>query len=252
MKIKTRHESGRYLYAITDAVEHPVYGDIGINGAAVYAVSQGPVAAVVSDITDKRIRPERKNLAAHNAVVKRLMEDTTILPVAFGTIADSPQAVREILSDHRDAFVEQLNRVRGKVEMGLRVAWDVPNIFEYIVNRHPELAALRDGVMGKQRGPSQEDKIELGRLFDRLLTQEKERHTEAVVEVLAPHCVDIEQNRPREEREVMHLACLVDRDAQKGFEDGVFEAAKRFDNNFAFDFNGPWAPHHFVHVALEV
>ena len=37
----------------------------------------------------------------------------------------------------------------------------------------------------------------------------------------------------------MHLACLVDRDAQKGFEDGVFEAAKRFDNNFAFDFNGP-------------
>ena len=67
-----------------------------------------PVAAVVSDITDKRIRPERKNLAAHNAVVKRLMEDTTILPVAFGTIADSPQAVREILSDHRDAFVEQL------------------------------------------------------------------------------------------------------------------------------------------------
>ena len=252
MKIKTRHESGRYLYAITDAVEHPVCGDIGINGAAVYAVSQGPVAAVVSDITDKRIRPERKNLAAHNAVVKRLMEDTTILPVAFGTIADSPQAVREILSDHRDAFVEQLNRVRGKVEMGLRVAWDVPNIFEYIVNRHPELAALRDSVMGKQRGPSQEDKIELGRLFDRLLTQEKERHTEAVVEVLAPHCVDIEQNRPREEREVMHLACLVDRDAQKGFEDGVFEAAKRFDNNFAFDFNGPWAPHHFVHVALEV
>ena len=252
MKIKTRHESGRYLYAITDAVEHPVRGDIGIDGAAVYAVSQGPVAAVVSDITEKRIRPERKNLAAHNAVVKRLMEETTVLPVAFGTIATSPKAVRNILKENSDAFVEQLDRVRGKVEMGLRVAWDVPNIFEYMVNRHPELAALRDSVLGKQRGPSQEDKIELGRLFDRLLTQERERHTEAVVEVLAPHCVDIEQNQPREEREVMHLACLVDRDAQKGFEDGVFEAAKLFDNNFAFDFNGPWAPHNFVEVTVEV
>lgn len=250
MKIETRHELGRYLYAITDAVEHPVCGDIGINGAAVYAVSQGPVAAVVSDVTDRRIRPERKNLAAHHAVVKRLLEDTTVLPVAFGTIADSPQAVRDILKKNSNAFVEQLGRVRGKVEMGLRVAWDVPNIFDYIVNRHPELAALRDEVMGKQRGPSQEDKIELGRRFDRLLTQERERHTEAVVEVLAPHCVDITQNQPREEREVMHLACLVNRDAQKGFEDGVFEAAKRFDNHFAFDFNGPWAPHHFVHVAL--
>ncbi len=242
---------GKYLYAIVAGSGDRTYGPIGINGGVVHTLSHGSVAAVVSDITEKRIRPERKNLAAHNAVVKRLMEDTTILPVAFGTLADSPLAVRNILKKHSAAFVEQLDRVRGKVEMGLRVTWDVPNIFEYFVNRHRELAELRDSVLGKQRGPSQEDKIELGRRFDRLLTQERERHTEAVVEVLAPHCVDIEQNQPREEREVMHLACLVDRDAQKGFEDGVFEAAKLFDNNFAFDFNGPWAPHHFVDVALE-
>ena len=252
MRLKTNQGGARYVYAITDGVEHPVYRDIGIDGAAVYTIPEGPVAAVVSDMTEKRIRPERKNLAAHHAVVKRLMEDTTVLPVAFGTIADSPQAVRKILKENSDEFVEQLERVRGKVEMGLRVAFDVPNIFEYMVNHHPELAALRDSVLGKQHGPSQLDKIELGRLFDRLLAEDRERRTEAVVEVLAPHCVDITQNQPREEREVMHLACLVDRDAQKGFEEGVFEAAKLFDNNFAFDFNGPWAPHHFVHVAVEV
>lgn len=252
MKLNTRHEAGRYLYAIADAVEHPVWGDIGVNGAAVYTISQGSVAVVVSDVTENRIRPERKNLVAHHAVVKRLMEETTVLPVAFGTIADSPKAVREILKENSGTFVDQLDRVRGKVEMGLRVTWDVPNIFEYFVNRHPQLAELRDSVLGNQRGPTQEDKIELGRLFDRLLAQDRERHTEAVIEVLAPRCVDIRQNQPREEREVMHLACLVERNAKKGFEDGVFEAAKLFDNSFAFDFNGPWAPHHFVGVALEV
>lgn len=243
---------GKYLYAIVDGLGDRTYGPIGINGGVVHTLSHGSVAAVVSDMTDKRVRPERKNLAAHHAVVKRLMEETTVLPVAFGTLADSPLAVRNILKKNSDVFVEQLDRVRGKVEMGLHVTWDVPNIFEYMVNRAPELAALRDSVLGKQRGPSQEDKLDLGRLFDRLLTQERERHTEAVLETLAPHCVDITQNAPREEREVMHLACLVEGDAQKGFEDGVFEVAKLFDNNFAFDFNGPWAPHHFVHVALEV
>ena len=207
---------------------------------------------MVSDIAGNRIRPERKNLVAHHAVVKLLMEQTTVLPVAFGTIADSPKAVREILSENSAAFVEQLDRVRGKVEMGLRVNWDVTNIFEYFVNRHPELAELRDNVLGKRRGPTQEDKIELGRLFDRLLAQDRQRHTEAVTDVLAPHCADIKENLPREEREVMHLACLVERNARKGFEDGVFEAAKLFDNSFAFDFNGPWAPHHFFSVALEI
>lgn len=251
MTHKAKQFGGRYLYAITDAAADGVGGTIGVNGTLVYVIPEGPVAAVVSNIAEKRIRPERSKLSAHHGVVKRLMADTTVLPVAFGTIADSLQAVRNILQENRDAFVEQLNRVRGKVEMGLRVTWDVPNIFEYMVNRCPELAALRDEVMGKQRPPSQEDKIELGRLFDRLLAQERERHTEAVVEVLAPHCVEITQNQPREEREVMHLACLVERDAQKRFEEGVFEAATLFDNHFAFDFNGPWAPHHFVNVAIE-
>ena len=36
----------------------------------------------------------------------------------------------------------------------------------------------------------------------------------------------------------------------KGFEQGVFEAANRFDSHYAFDFNGPWTPHNFVEVDL--
>ena len=251
MNIETRAEPGHYLYAIADATEHqPDYGKIGINGAAVYVISQGSIAAVVSDISEKRIRPERKNLAAHNNVIKRLMEETTVLPVAFGTIAESNKALLKTLKENRHTFAEQLNLVRGKVELGLRVNLDVPNIFEYMVNRHQELADLRDAVIGKQHGPSQTDKIEMGRLFDHLLTQDREQHAETVMEVLSPRCVEIKQNPSREEKEVMHLACLVERGAQKNFEDGVFDAAKQFDNNFSFDFNGPWAPHHFVSVAL--
>ena len=91
----------------------------------------------------------------------------------------------------------------------------------------------------------------MGRLFDHLLMQDREQHTEAVMAALAPCCVEIKQNQPRDEKEVMHLACLVERDTQKEFEDGVFEAAKRFDNNFSFDYNGPWAPHHFVSLVLQ-
>jgi hypothetical protein len=44
----------------------------------------------------------------------------------------------------------------------------------------------------------------------------------------------------------MNLACLVRREAQEEFSAGVFAAAKLFDNNFAFDYSGPWAPHNFV------
>ena len=253
MNIASLLEPGHYLYAIADTVELPpaYFGNIGINGAPVYQISQGSMAAVVSNISEKKIRPERKNLAAHNVVIKRLMENATVLPVAFGTIAASNQALMHILKQNSSTFSEQLDRVRGKVELGLRVVLDVPNIFEYMVGRHPDLAELRDDMVGKQHGPTQNDKIEKGRLFDHLFTQDRELHTETVMEVLGPRCVEIRQNPTREEKEVMHLACLVERGAQKAFEDGVFEAANRFDNNFSFDFNGPWAPHHFVSMALQ-
>jgi len=41
------------------------------------------------------------------------------------------------------------------------------------------------------------------------------------------------------------------RDAQEAFSAGVFAAAKFFDNNFSFDYSGPWAPHNFVDLDLE-
>ena len=244
-------DTGFYLYAIADATAPINYPGLGINGATVYTIAFGAIAAVVSDIAEKRIRPERKHLSMHHAVTKRMMEDTTVLPVSFGTIADSAKALSGIIKVNRKTFVEQLDRVRGKVEMGLRVMLDVPNIFEYLVSRHQELADLRDEMRGKPHGPTQNDKIELGRRFDQLLTQDRERHTETVLAVLGPHCVEIKQNPVHEEREVMHLACLVDRGAQKEFEDGVFEVANKFDNNFSFDFNGPWAPHNFVSISLS-
>jgi hypothetical protein len=141
--------------------------------------------------------------------------------------------------------------VAGKVEMGLRVAWDVPNIFEYFVNTHAELRLARDRLVGARHEFTQEEKIELGRMFDRLLHDDREDHTRKVERVLARVCVEFKPNPCRNEHEVMNLACLVRRERSEEFSAGVFTAAKLFDNNFSFDYSGPWAPHNFVDLDLE-
>jgi hypothetical protein len=252
MAARAQARSGRYLYAIVSGSGERRYGFAGINGAPVYTISNGRVAAVVSDVPDEKIRPERRHLAAQQAVFRELLSKEAMLPMAFGVIADGPQAIKKILSRNQEAFLQQLRRVAGMVEMGLRVSLDVPNIFEYFVNTHPELRAARDRLLGSYRTPSQEDKIELGRLFDRLLQDDREAYTEKVEEILSHYCQEIKRNQCRHEGEVMNLACLARHDAQDRFEEGVFAAAKLFDNNFTFDYNGPWAPHNFVEVDLEL
>ncbi len=246
-------QEGRYLYAIVSGPGERQYEFAGINGASVYSIGNGKVAAVVSDIPNDRIRPERRHLAAQQAVLKGLLATSdSMLPMAFGIIADGPKAIQKILSHNHEAFLRQLRRVAGMVEMGLRVSWDVPNIFDYFINTHPDLRATRDRFLGPFGNPSQEDKIELGRLFDRLLNEDREAYTDQVEEILSQYCQELKRNKCRSEAEVMNLACLVRKEGQDRFEAGVFEAAKLFDNNFTFDYNGPWAPHNFVELELKL
>lgn len=248
---KTAIPLGQYLYAVIDCDQERVFDWSGMDGAAIRALTDGRLAAVVSEVPNAKIRPERRRLAAHHEVLKRLREQFTVLPAAFGVIAESPTAVHHILVRNRDAFLEQIGRVAGKVEMGLRVSWDVPNIFEYFVETQSELRELRDQLFhGRQ--PTKDELIDLGRTFDRLLGEERALCVRTVSQVLRSRGFEIKENKPRNEQEIMNLACLIGQDAQKEFEEGVVEAARRFDNHFSFDFNGPWLPHNFVELNLEL
>jgi hypothetical protein len=245
-------ENGRYLYAVVATNGQWDFGPLGIDYQRVYTISDGPVSAVVSNVPDKKIRPQRRNLAAHQQVLKRLMAETTPLPMTFGIIAEGDRAVIDILARHRELFVAQCKRVSGKMEMGLRVAWDVDNIFDYFINTHPELRKARDTYFNAQRIPSQEDKLELGRFFNQLLQEDRENLTDQVETTLKTCCYEIKRGKYRNERDVMNLSCLVGREVEDRFEEGILKAAGKFDNNFTFDYNGPWAPHNFVEIELEI
>jgi hypothetical protein len=245
-------KGGKYLYVIMAGSGERTYGPIGIDGSNVYAISGGEVAAIVSDLNVERMRPERRNLTAHRDVINKLMQHSTVLPMSFGIIGQSRRAIHDFLLTNQEALVAQLRRVAGRVEMGLRVTWDVPNIFEYFVSTHPELRAARDRLMSGRGEPTHEQKIELGRQFDHILNEDRESHTRNVENVLSNHCVEITRNECRKVTGVMNLACLINREDQGAFEVEVLKAAELFDNNYSFDYNGPWAPHNFVDVDLKL
>lgn len=247
-----KDKSGKYLYAIMTGSEERNYGPLGIGGGIVYTVPSGGVAAIVSDLDEVRIRPERRNLAAHRDVINRLMKDSTVLPISFGMIGDSRQAIQRILSKNQEALVSQLRRLADKTEMGLHVAWDVPNIFEYFVVTHPELRAARDRIASACGKPPHEEKIELGHMFERTLNEDRDLFTAKVEECLADHCFEIKRNPCRDVMEVANLACLINRGDHAAFQADVLHAASLFDDNFSFDYNGPWAPHNFVDVELSL
>ncbi len=106
-------KSKLYLYAVIPESNGLSLGPIGLDGGTVYSMTSGRVAAVVSNLPD-RIRPERRQIAAHQGVLTRLMGETdALLPVAFGVVADGSEAIQRILSHNQKPFLEQLRHVTG-------------------------------------------------------------------------------------------------------------------------------------------
>lgn len=250
MATESNSSSGIYVYAVVSGKSTVEYGATGLDGAEVFRIVLDDLTALCSATAHARVRPERRHLAAHNQVLRRSLDEQAVLPMAFGLIASSHDAVIELLTRNRKALREQLDRVSGKIEMGLRVLYDVPNVFEYFVNTRPELRDARD-ALGDIRHASHGEMLALGQLFERTLTSERDAHYESVRAILERHGVILKRNPPRHEREVMNLACLIPREMHAGFEGIVGEAAAAFDNHFSFDMSGPWAPHNFVELNLR-
>jgi len=232
-------------------------GCIGLEHAGapgrVFTLRTDSVAAVVSEYSLRsKILPLRKNLDPHHKVIREVMKTATIVPMTFGHVAKSEAEITKALRRNRDDIRAQLDRLDGKVEMDLKVKWDVDNIFEYVVGTDPELAAFRDEIFGRSSAPSQTEKLELGRMFEERLTQQREEQTDRVVELFRACTSEVKVNPPRNEKAVMNLAFLVDRDRLKPFEECVYQVAGAFPAQYQFDFNGPWAPFNFVELDIQV
>ena len=222
----------------------------GIEDAEITVIERGGLAVVASPIVPKKIRPQRKFLAAHQEIVTHVAKHWSMLPVSFGLIADDLDQVHHILDKNNDILIEQLDRVGGHVEMAIALKWTVPNVPQYFVDRYPELQAAR-ALLVEGRA-SRDDQIEMGRIFERLLNSERTAHTQIFLDKLSPIARELEAQPNRDDADVMRLACLIHRDREDEFTAAVYQAAELFSDDFAVTFNGPWPPYSFVKLALSM
>ncbi len=245
-------ETGLYLYGITIAEGTLSVRTSGVAGGDVERVIEGPVAAFVTPVTVQKMRPQRSNLAAHNQIIRDLANRHPVLPVAFGTIVDDEEGLRRVIRRNSESLIARLRLLQNKVEMILKVYWDTPNIFEYFVATNKELQQMRNRLFGGDRSPSKGQSIELGELFASLLQQTRDRHADRLTKALFHYCADIHAIDGGEEKLVVKLACLVEKDRIKRWEEGVKKAAGEFDNNYCFKYGNPSVPYNFADVDLEL
>jgi len=244
---------GFYVYAFLRAKDKDAVQAAKLRGleeADVTVIERGDLAVAVSPIVSRKIRPQRKYLAAHQEIVTHLAKHWSMLPVSFGLIADDLEQVYYILDNNREVLNEQIDRVGGNVEMTVSLKWTAQNVPQYFVERYPQLREAREMIVAGKA--SRDDQIEMGRIFEKLLNAEREANTQIFLDALGFLSKELEVQPTLEDSDVMRLACLIDRDVEADFSAAVYRAAELFSDDFAITFNGPWPPYSFVKLALSM
>ena len=116
-----------YAYAVSEpAALDPLPRRRAFGGAALRVAMAGDLAAAYSRHRTLRPRPTPEAMWTHERVVEALMERGPVLPMRFGTVVDDDEALTAMLRARRDELAAALERVRGRVELGLRVVADRP------------------------------------------------------------------------------------------------------------------------------
>ncbi len=239
--------SGLYLYAIGDAAD--LLGQVtGIDDEPVQRVVHESLAAAVSPFSGGRLRPERRHLTAHQKVLSSFGVGRGVLPMRFGVVLPDETKVQLILKTHEASLLRQLERIRGRVEMGLRVKWKEEDVFKNIVQLNPDLRQARE-----QMPPTREAAIEIGKRVADALERERQSQQNLMREVFGSGVVEFCFNAPRNDAQLINAACLIPGDRGGEFECGVHRLGAMLDERYLIDFNGPWAPHNFIllNMALE-
>ncbi len=243
---------GKYVYCIIRSDEPMKFGPIGIGAepADVHSVNHKELAAVVSDTPVEVFDATRENVLAHERVNETVMRNHTVIPMSFGTVFKTQDDIVELLRAAYDAFTDVLNKMRDKLEFGLKVLWDRDVIIRKIESEDEDVRRLK-GEISSQKGSTYFARMQYGRLMDSALEARSERYVRDIFEELRPVSVASRANKPIGDKMIMNAAFLVAREKEAAFDAKVKQIGARHDN-LTFKYTGPWPPYNFVNIRLKL
>lgn len=253
-------EEGKYVYCIIGTNEERNFGPKGIGGRSdeVHTVCYQDLAAVVSNSPIIKYPISRENILAHQLVMEKVMKDHTVLPVRFGTIAESKDGVAseervkdKVLKERYKEFKDLLKEMDKKIELGVKALWtDMEMIFKEIVKENKEIARAKKKVEGKLPSRTQAERVAIGKMVKSALEAKRAEEEERISSILKEISVDFRVNKVFGDKMVTNSAFLVENDRGKEFDERMDKLITKHDGRMKFKYVGPVPPCNFVEIRV--
>jgi len=239
-----------YAYCITERNAYPelarhrrpmpLQGITGLFGNQTFFFPAADLAVIVSEHLPEdaaRLQTPEAQMAAreHARVVSTCFSQATVLPFRFGTTFEDDDALRRSVRSNQRHFLANVERLRGKAEMHLKVLVDdiCPESRNALQPEHHAgqeyLSHLRESATRQRERQSRA----------RALSLQMHR-------MFLPLAEEITCKRMDSGKMLLDIAHLVDKKTVERYQNKYSSATLQM-KDCAMQLSGPWPPYHFVH-----
>ncbi|MFI6449441.1 GvpL/GvpF family gas vesicle protein [Kitasatospora sp. NPDC050543] len=253
-----------YTYAVARhaaGLPQAVDGLAGVVGSPVHlvhATHSGEVVAAVSpvpgkDFDEAALRGHLEDLGwlealarSHHGVVEALAACTTVVPLRLATVYLDNDRVRAMLDDRRGLFLDQLSRLAGHVEWGVKLYVDAPAATQAALPQGPDLSPGRDYLRRRRtEQASHQDAFRAAERAAERITASATSHAVGHVR----HRVQGGELAVESGANVLNDAYLVPLDQAEPFRAEVLRSTDALPGVHVV-VTGPWAPYSFADAGL--
>jgi hypothetical protein len=206
----------------------------GLFGNQIFLFPASELAVVVSEHNaEDSARMDQNSARDHARVIADCFKLSTVLPFRFGTTFPDDEALRRSVRSNQRHFTANVERLRGKAEMHLKVVVD---------DICPGANGDRDLVTGQQY---------LTNLRASAVRQ-RERQSKAralsiqMHRMFLPIAEEITCKRMDSGKMLLDIAHLIDNKTVERYQNKYSSATHEL-KNCRMQLSGPWPPYHFVH-----
>src|SRR6185437_5737441 len=211
----------------------PMQIQVGVLGNQVFLYPASDFAVIVSEHNPEQ-NLDQESAVDHARVIADCFKHSTVLPFRFGTIFSDDDALRRSVRSNQRQFNANVERLRGKAEMHLKVVLDdncasspkylsSPCVGKEYLSRLRETAVLQRDRQTRAKAVF----VQVHRMFSPLEEEITCRHTD-------------------NGKMLLDIAHLIDHGSVVRYQN-KYSCASQSMRDCQMMLSGPWPPYHFVH-----
>jgi len=206
----------------------------GVSGNQVFLYPASDLAVIVSEHNPADALNQKSGVD-HARVIADCFKHSTVLPFRFGTVFNDDESLRKSIRSNQRQFLGNIDKLRGKTEMHLKILVDDCNCGR-------ELSYLNPEKVGREYLTNLRETA----------TRQRERQTRAravsfqMHRLFIPLDEEVSCRLTESGKMVLDISHLIERKCVERYQN-KFQTTSAMMKDCQMQLSGPWPPYHFVH-----